>query len=291
MLYQLLHVVVPTFMVIAVGLCWSKLGQRYDTEMVTTLVMNISGPCLVFATLSSLDISPSLLGRIGAATLAAVILSVLFGSLVLRIAGLHLRDFLSPLVFPNCGNMGLPVCLFAYGNTGLAMAIIIFAVYVAGQFTIGLGLYSGEVSPLALIKDPLIWAVIVSIFFLIMGLKPYEIILRTTGLLGDLTIPLMLFTLGVSLARLRVLKITRPLLLSILRFGMGLGIGIIVSAMFGLTGTARGIFILQNTMPVAVFNYLLAERYKRNAGETAEWLVTSTILSLLTLPLVLHYLK
>jgi predicted permease len=291
MFYQLLHVVVPTFIVIASGFGWAKLGQRYDTEMVSSLVMNIGGPCLIFATLSSLDISPYLLGRIGAATLVSIILSGLIGSLVLRIAGLHLRDFLSPLIFPNCGNMGLPICLFAYGNTGLALAIIIFAVFVAAQFTIGLWLYSGVVSPLALVKAPFIYAVLLSVFSLIFGLKPHEMILRTTGLLGDLTIPLMLFTLGVSLARMKVLSITRPLLLSILRFGTGLGIGILVSALFGLTSTARGIFILQNTMPVAVFNYLLAERYKRNAGETAELLVASTLLSLLTLPLVLNYLK
>lgn len=291
MIYPLLHVVVPTFIVIAVGLCWAKGGQRYDTEMVSSLVMNISGPCLVFATLSSLDISPNLLGRIGAATLASLILSGLIGSLVLRLAGLHLRDFLSPLVFPNIGNMGLPICLFAYGSTGLAMAIIVFAVFAAGQFTIGLWLYSGEMSPLALLKDPIIYAVLLSLFFLIIGLKPHGLVLKTTGLLGDLTIPLMLFTLGVSLAQMKVLSITRPLLLSLLRFGMGLGIGILVSALFGLTTTARGVFILQNSMPVAVFNYLLAERYKRNADETAELLVTSTLLSLLTLPIVLHYLK
>lgn len=150
---------------------------------------------------------------------------------------------------------------------------------------------SGDISLTALLREPLIYAVLVSLFFLITGVKPHEIIAKATGLLGDVTIPMMLFTLGVSLARLKVLRFTRPFLLSMLRFGMGLGTGLLLSALFGLTGTARDVFILQNTMPVAVFNYLLAERYKRNAGETAELLITSTLLSLLTLPLVLHYLK
>ena len=81
------------------------------------------------------------------------------------------------------------------------------------------------------------------------------------------------------------------MLLSLLRIGIGIGIGLLVSRLFGLTGIARGVIVLQSSMPVAVFNYLFAETYNRNAKETAELVVISTVFSLVTVPLILHYLN
>jgi predicted permease len=291
MIYQLLKVVAPTFAIVAVGWVWARLGQKYDTELVTSLVMKISGPCLVFSTLSVLDISPYLLGEIGIATLMAAFLFGLSGSIALRIAGLPLRGYLPPVIFPNIGNMGLPVCLFAYGKTGLAFAIIVFAIFVVGQFTIGQWLYSGHISTGNLIKDPFIYSLLLALVFLVTRVTPPEMVIKTTGLLGDFTIPLMLLTLGVTLARLQVLNIKRSLYVSILRLGLGFGTGVLISSILGLSGAVRGVLILQCAMPAAVFNYLLAERYHRNPDETAEILVTSTLLAIVALPLILEFLQ
>ena len=101
----------------------------------------------------------------------------------------------------------------------------------------------------------------------------------------------MLITLGVSLQRMKVFNTGRAVLLSVTRVGMGFGTGLLVSHFFGFEGAARGVFILQCSMPVAVFNYLLAERYGRKAKETAELIIISTILSIVALPLILHFLK
>ena len=63
----------------------------------------------------------------------------------------------------------------------------------------------------------------------------------------------------------------------------------LVAELFGLTGPARGVVILEASMPVAVFNYLMAERYDRSADEVAGNVVVSTVLSFATLPVVLWY--
>lgn len=291
MIHQFLNVIAPVFIAIALGWCWGKLGRPYDTDLVSSLVMNISAPCLVFSTLGNLSISPYSLGQMGIATVIAITLFGLIGATVLWFAGLPQRGFLSPLMFANIGNMGLPLCLFAFGKPGLALAIVVFSVFCVGQFTIGLWLYSGATSPVYLLKFPVIYAVFLALFFLVGGLRPPEWIGKTTELLGDFTIPLMLLTLGVSLARLEVMNIKRALSLSILRLGMGFGVGVLVSSLMHLTGTARGVLILQCSMPVAVFNYLLSERYNRNSKETAELVVVSTLLSLVTLPLILRFLS
>ena len=110
---------------------------------------------------------------------------------------------------------------------------------------------------------------------------------QATQLLGNLGIPLMLLTLGVSLARLRVVGLARGITLSVLRLVMGLAIGLVVAELFTLEGVARGVFILGCAMPVAVFNYIMAERYGRRSSDVASMVVISTAISFATLPLLL----
>jgi predicted permease len=291
MVNQLLQVIAPIFTVIAVGYIWSWRGRRYDLEFITSIAMDIGCPCLAFYTLTTLKINQSLLGSISLATATAILLFGLTGALVLRVLNLSVKAYLSPLMFANIGNMGLPVCFFAYGQEGLAFAIVVFAIVMVGQFTIAIFLYSGSFSPAAVLKNPVIISIIISSVMLVSGIKPPQWIIKSTKLIGDITIPVMLITLGVSLHRMKVFNTGRAVLLSITRIGMGFGAGILVANLFGLKETARGVFIIQCSMPVAVFNYLLAERYGRNANETAELIIISTLLSIVALPLILQFLK
>jgi predicted permease len=291
MINQLLQVVAPILVVIAVGFIWARSGRKYDLEFVTSIALNIGSPCLAFSTLTNIKIHHALLGRVSLATVAALLIFGITGYLILRSSGLSINAFLPPLMFANIGNMGLPVCLFAYGEEGLALAIVIFAIILTGQFTVAIFLYSGTFSVSAIYKNPVIVSVLISFILLITGISPPQWIQKSAKLIGDITIPVMLITLGVSLSQMRVLNRLRAFSLSIVRTGMGLGAGLLISWLFGFTGTVRGVFILQCSMPVAVFNYLLAEQYDKNPKEVAEIIIISTLLSILVLPLILQYLK
>ena len=290
MIIHLLNATTPVFIVIALGWIWTRTGRPYDTALVTDLVMNIGAPCLVFSTLSTFHLSLQLLGQMGGAGFVVMGLSGIIGSVILRFAGLSLRGFLPPLIFSNIGNMGLPLCLFTFGKPGLALAIVIFTVFCIGHFTVGVWLYSGAASLRSLLKMPVIYAVVLSLVVLVTQVTLPNWITKTTQLLGSFTIPLMLLTLGVSLGRLEIINIKRTIALSLLRLGMGFLLGVLVATLFGFTGAARGVLILQSSMPVAVFNYLLAQQYQRNASETAGLVVISTLCSLLTLPLVIIFI-
>lgn len=291
MIDQLIQVITPIFIVIAVGYLWSWRGQKYDLEFVTSIAINIGCPCLVFSTLTNIEINHSMLGRVSLAATVAIILFGLIGMVILRICRLPFSGYLPPLMFANIGNMGLPVCFFAYGKEGLALAIVIFAVVTVGQFTIAVFLYSGSFSISSIIKNPIIPSIIISTAILLSGVAPPEWMAKSTKLIGEITIPMMLITLGVSLQRMKVFNMGRAIFLSVTRIGMGFGVAVIISHFIGLTGTARGVFILQSSMPVAVFNYLLAERYGKNAKETAELIIVSTLLAVIALPLILNFLN
>jgi hypothetical protein len=225
-------------------------------------------------------------------TLATVLAMLGFGVVavaLLKLARLDLRSFLFSLMFPNVGNMGLPLCLLAFGPEGLILALTYFMVSTLCAFTLGSALVSGQFSASSLLRNPILIAVLITLLVLGLGLTVPKFVLDTTSLLGDFTIPLMLIALGVSLGRIEVRNLHSSLLLSLFRLLTGFGVSLGVAALLGLEGAARGVLIVQSTMPVAVFSYLFAVRYERKPEEIAGAIFISTILSFLTLPLLLWY--
>lgn len=289
MVAELFSLIAPVFICAGIGFLWTRLGKPYDTAMVGSLMTNIGAPCLVFSSLLRITVEPAALGLMAGMALAALGVSAVIGVGALKAAGLSRRAFLPPLIFANTGNMGLPLALLAFGETGLALAIVYFTTVVLVHFTIGVGYLSGAVSPTALLRIPVLYAVAAALAFMVTGTQAPSWVTNTTRLLGDMTIPLMLITLGVSLSQLRVSGIGRALSLSTLRLVMGFAIGVGLAWAFDLEGAARGVVILQSSMPVAVFNYLFAQRYDRSPEEVAGMVVVSTALSFLTLPFLLWF--
>jgi len=113
---------------------------------------------------------------------------------------------------------------------------------------------------------------------------------NSVGLIGQLTIPLMLITLGVSLASIQVKQWPVGLLYSVLRICIGGCVAYGVAELLNLQGTAKAVLILQGIMPVAVFNYLFALKSGKNVEVVASMVMISTLLVVLILPPVLYVL-
>lgn len=290
MFSAIVSILAPVFISVGVGFFWVRSGRPYDTELITAIVTFIGTPCLLFYSLSSVDLLPSTLLSMGLAALYANAAFIVVGSLVLAVFRLSQRAFLQSLSFPNVGNIGLPLCYLAFGSEGLTLAVTFFTVYAVFQLTAGAAFVSGSFSIKTVIKMPIIPATLLAVLFLYTGARVPEWLHNTTKLIGDLTIPLMLLTLGVSLARLKVRQLKIPLLLSLLRLGMGLGVGVGLVHIMQFSGTAAGVMILLCSMPAAVFCYLFAQMYNQQPEEVAGIVVISTILGFCFLPALLWYI-
>lgn len=289
MIAQLFSVVAPVLVTAGIGFFWARRGRPFDMDLVTTLVTLVGAPCLVFQTLATLSVGAHAFLDIVGAAMAVMAACAAAGWGVLRLAGLSQRAFLPALIFGNTGNMGLPLSYLAFGNEGLGLAVGIFALYAVGQFTAGVAIASGRMSPGDLARMPILWALVPALAFLFAGVRPPDWITATTKLIGDMTVPLMLITLGISLGRLAVRSLPRSLMLAALRLLMGFGAGLAAAHLFDLTGAANGVLIVQSAMPVAVFNYLFAQRYGTAPEEVAGAVVISTALSFATLPALLWF--
>ena len=289
MFAEIFSIIAPVFLCAGIGLAWAKKGIPYEADFVTRLVTNIGFPCLIFVTLVKADITPEAMGTMGLASLVTALLFAVIAAPLLTIFRLDQRTFLPSMIFANTGNMGLPIILFAFGEPGLALGISYFAVSAVLLFIVGPAIAAGTAKPAEVLKVPLVWAVMVALVVKFSDLTVFPWLFNTIDLLGGFAIPLMLITLGVSLAGLRVKSLPRSVALSVLRLVMGFGVGWATAEVLGYEGAARGVLIIECAMPVAVFNYLFAQLHDNRPEEIAGIVLVSTALSFMTLPALLWF--
>lgn len=289
MLGEVFSIIAPVFLIAALGFVWARMEQPFDTLLVTVLLTNVTSPCLIFSRVASLTEPVSTFATIAGIAALSIVIFAIAGYAASKALKLPLTASVGPIMFPNNGNMGLALCLFAFGEVGVGLGIGFFIVAATAQFTLAPWIASGRFSLRQILRSPVIYASAASLVFLGGDIPLPGWLYNTTKLLGDISIPMMLITLGVSLARLKVVSLRNSLIVSLLRLGIGFATGFGLIWAFSLTGAVAGVVIIMCSMPPAVFNYLFAARYGDHAEEVAGTVIISTALSFATLPLLMAY--
>ena len=284
------QIVAPVFILAAIGFTWVKIGWSYEIEFVTRLAMTLSVPALIFVALMKANISADTLSNLFLSSLIAYLFLALIFWITGKIFKLNMATYWAPLIFGNTGNLGLPLAMFAFGEVGLGYAVVVFAVMAIGSFSIGVWMVSGGGSINKVFKEPMVWATLLGALFLIQGWQTPKWATNTLELLGQMAIPLMLITLGVALARLKINLISRAIILSILKLFVSVGVAWIIGIYFELNDIAFAVLVMQIATPVAVTSYLLAQKYGADANEVAGLVIASTALSVFALPVLLGIL-
>lgn len=290
MLAELFAVMAPVLIVAGIGYAWVRSGQAYPTDFVARLVLNIGTPCLVLSTLSRTEVDPQAFGQMALACVVVSLLMGLIGVVLSRTMAMDWKVLVPAYLFPNTGNMGLPISLYAFGEQGLALAVAFFLMLSVAQFTLGMLLSGAERSWRKLLISPTIISLGAALVVMLFDLELPRWLANTVNLLGGTAIPMMLITLGVSLASIRVQHLGRGMLLGALRILCGAGAGWLIGHLLDLSPLAQAVLVLQSAMPVAVFNYLFAVRANRSPEEVASLVMCSTLLSFVVLPLLLVWL-
>jgi predicted permease len=282
-------VLLPVFSIAALGVLWHRLGAAFDLQFVTRLIMNVAGPCLVFDSLSRLTLPLREFAAMVGVAIAIVLTTAAAGFVLLKLLKLPLRSYLPALTIGNVGNLGLPLCFFAFGEQGLTLGVAVYVTNSVGQFTLVPLLQARASVGRTLLTTPVIYAAVLGVLVLITGVHPPEWASSTIRLLGDIMIPLMLLALGHTVAGLRARNLRRSFGLGAARLLIAFGAAVGVTMLLGMKGVAQGVLVLQGSMPAAVFNYLFAARYERDAEDVAGIVLVSTLLAALALPFVVSY--
>ena len=287
---KLFEVIFPVFFVIGVGFYLGKKNPKFDTSFITKFTNNIGAPALVIYSVTTTGLDFNTFVKFFLYSLFAVIICGFTGAILLKILKKDYIRELPPLILPNTGNIGLPLCLFAYGNTGLGIASAIFCVIILFHFTIGVLLADKKFSIQPLIKNGPFYAILVSMFFLYFKIETPVFIVNTGMLLAYATIVLVLMSLGIGLSKLKVFSFQSSFILSVHRVFLGPIIGFCLIYFFDLKGVEAGVLLIQTAMPSAILTYLVAQMYspKRVVDSIASTIVVSTLMSFITIPVVVY---
>ncbi len=287
MYQQLIPIIAPVLICAGFGFAWARLGLPFEREFVTRMIMNIGTPCLILRGMAGLEVEPQSFFSVVAIAAGILFTTGLIGALVLRLAGQPLRSFLPTVVFGNAGNLGLPLCLFAFGEPGLVLGVAFYLVGSVTQFVFG-PLFQGRATAWRiLVSTPIIYAAAFGLVLLATDTSMPLWLANTVDLFAGLAIPLMLLALGYSLANFRVRSAGLAAGLALMRLGLGFALGLATVTLLNLEGTLRGVILIQSSMPVAVFCFLLAARYERDPEEVAGAILVSTLAAFLLLPALL----
>ena len=287
---KLIDVLFPVFFVIGVGYYLGKKDRKFDTTFITNFAGNIGTPAMIFYTITTTGVTLDIFIEYFIYAVIIICGFAVVGVLFLLFLKKDAITELPPLILPNTGNMGVPICLFAYGTEGLGVASAIASVIILFHFTIGVLLAKKSFSLDILIKNVPIYAIILSVIFLYFEWEVPGYIENTTFLLTYTTIFLVLMSLGIALTRLKVVSWSHASILGGVRVIIGPIIGYALIKILKLDGLAAGVLLIQSAMPSAVLTYLVGSMYseKRAVDNVASVIVTSTLMSFISAPIIVY---
>jgi len=288
LLIRLFDVLFPVFLTIGIGYWYGKKDPKFDTKFITTFAGNFGLPAIIFYSLTTTNISIELFLRFSYyITLYVMIFSVI-GLIILKLLKKDIYRLLPPLILPNTGNMGMPLCLFAYGKMGLAIATAATAMILVFHFSIGILLASKKFSIKPLLNCYPVYALLISLIFVYYDIPAPKFLENATFLIGYSTIFLVLMSLGIALSKLKVFALKETLIYSFIRVIIGPVIGLAFVKFFNLSGVEAGVMFIQASMPSAVLTFLVSEIYspKKISNSIASTVALSTFMSFFTLIVV-----
>tara|TARA_B100000579_G_scaffold172291_1_gene140391 strand:+ start:154 stop:1056 length:903 start_codon:yes stop_codon:yes gene_type:complete len=287
---KLLEVLFPVFFIVGIGYFLGKKNPKFDTTFITNYSGNFGAPALFIFAITSSGVTYSVFSEYFIYAVIALTSFALVGVIFLYFLKKDISRELPPYFLPNTGNMGIPICLFAYGTLGMGVAAAISSLVILLHFTINVFLASKKFDIKIILKSPPTYAVIVAVYFLYFDLEMPKVVINTVMLLGYAMIVLILMSLGVSLTQLKVFSLKDSIISSIGRVIIGPIIGFIIIKIFNLSGFAAGVLLIQSAMPSAILTYLVAEMYspKKVVDSISSMIVVSTLMSLITVPIIVY---
>jgi predicted permease len=285
---RIVSIIFPVFACSALGAAYGYF-RRPDMAVVNRLNMEFFAPFLVFWALMDKPFDFLAFRDLAIGGVAVVLGS---GLLLLPLAWLlriNLKTFLPPMMFNNSGNMGIPLILFAFGESALQAAVVLFIIEMVLHFTVGFYILNHRTNPLHLLKMPMIQATILGLLFSSLHLTLPDALANTVKLLGQVSIPLLLFSLGVRLLDVNFRDWKLGTLGAIAGPAVELASVFLMAQWLNLSATHYALLLVFAALPPAVLNVLVAEQYQQEPDRVASIVLLGNLASLMIMPLVLWF--
>jgi malate permease and related proteins len=288
MLERIAAIVFPIYAVVAAGYAYGR-WKKPDMAFANQLNMDIFVPALVFSALASksFDIAqniPLLLG-----STIVVLGTGLLAWPVARLLGVAGNTFVPPMMFKNSGNMGLPLMVLAFGEAALPAAVVLFVTENFLHYALGTWLLDHRARLSNLWRVPVIAAALAGLAVSLLHFPLWPPLGQGVKMLGDISIPLLLFSLGVRLTDSRHADLKISIAGAVTTPVAGVLVALLANFALGLTGRDAAMLILFGALPPAILNYIFAERYNQEPERVASMVLIGNVASLAFIPLTLAW--
>jgi predicted permease len=185
--------------------------------------------------------------------------------------------------------MGLPVALFAFGEAGLQAAMVLSIITMGLHLTIGISLVNPHAHWRKVLTSPMIIATVLGLILNISHWPLPSLLATPIEMLGQVTIPLMLFALGVSLTTVNLEDWRIGFIGGILCPLTGVLALLMIAGLLNLPPVQLAVLVCFAVLPPAVMNYIFAEQYRQEPQKVASIVFLGNLLSLITLPIALAW--
>jgi hypothetical protein len=288
MSWQILGIVFPVFAIVAVGYGY---GRRHAPDMgaMNRINLDVFVPALIFSVLSKRNVALADYSALALGALMVVIGSGLLAWPLARWLRYQPRTFVPPIMFNNSGNMGLPLALLAFGEAGLPAAVVVFVVENFLHFTLGTWLLAGRPHPLQLVRVPMLGATLLGVSFNFAGLGLPGPLDQAIEMLGQVSIPLMLFALGVRMIAVDLTHWRIGLVGTLVYPVAGVLCALGAAELLDLSKPEWGQLLVFSVLPPAVLNFMLAEQYGQEPAKVASMVLLGNLSAVVVIPPVLVF--
>jgi len=283
-LARLAGIILPVFSIIALGWLYAW-RTKPDMAVTNRISMNVLAPALVFSALASkeFDVVANRLLIVG--SVGVVLGSGLLAWPVARLIRANERTFVPPMMFNNCGNMGLPLAVLAYGAAGFAPMVALFTISNLLQFTLGVWIIDHHARFGNLLRNPIVIATVVGFAFALTHPPLPEWLSTAIKLVGDALIPMMLLSLGVRLYEGKLADWQIGVIGGLVCPLTGIVSAWLLAFALDLDATQRGLLILFGSLPPAVLNFMVAEQFRQEPGKVASIVLIGNLMAIGFVPL------
>ena len=286
MLLRIIAIIFPIFAIVGVGYFYARY-KKPDMAFANQLNMDVFVPALVFAALASRDFNLMANWPLALGGIAVVLGSGLIAWPVAKLMKVDTRTLLPPMMFNNSGNMGLPLMVLAFGEKALPLAVVLFFVENLLHYSLGTWMLDHRAKVWNLWRVPVIAAALAGLVVSLLKIELWGPLYIGIKLLGDVSIPLLLFSLGVRLTDSAAKDLHLGLVGAALCPLAGMAVAWSIAPLLGLEGVQAGMLLIFGALPPAVLNYIFAERYHQEPERVASIVMIGNVASLMFIPLAL----
>jgi len=280
--------VFPLVAIVCIGYFYAK-KKPLDMQSANAANIDIFIPALLFSVLSAETFEIEPYSNLAFAAAFVVLAPGLILWPFCKLFGVEKKTFLPPMMFMNSGNLGLPLAILAFGQEALAAAVVLFIVENILHFTVGVSMLDRKTNLLDRLKMPMIIATFLGLAWSYYSL-PLNPALRTAiDMLGQISIPLMLFGLGVRMTDVSFTHWKISLLGAVAGPLAGIASALLIIQLIPLEKELVAYLLLFSVLPPAVLNFMVAERYQQEPEQVAAIVLIGNMASLLIVPLTLYF--